>query len=69
MAKIKLSAADETTWEELIRRRAYEIYEQRGRVEGHDLEDWLLAEADLRKRQPGESPASPKKKAHREIAA
>lgn len=68
MAKIKLSAADETAWEELIRRRAYEIYEQRGRVEGEDLEDWLLAEADL-KRQPGESPTSPKKKAHREIAA
>lgn len=69
MAKTKLSAADEAAWEELIRRRAYEIYEQRGRVEGQDLEDWLLAEADLKKRQPGVWPTSPKKKAHREAAA
>lgn len=25
---------------EQIRGRAYEIYEQRGREDGHDLEDW-----------------------------
>ncbi len=32
--------------EEEIRRRAYEIYEQRGREDGHDLDDWLRAEAE-----------------------
>ena len=32
---------------EQIRRRAHEIYEQRNRTEGHDLEDWLQAEAEL----------------------
>jgi len=33
--------------QEQIRCRAYEIYEQRNRTEGHDLEDWLQAEAEL----------------------
>lgn len=33
--------------EELIRRRAYELYEQRGRAEGHELDDWLKAELEL----------------------
>ncbi len=30
-----------------IRRRAYKLYEERGRADGHALEDWLQAEADL----------------------
>lgn len=33
--------------EEQIRRRAYDLYEQRGREDGHDIEDWLQAEAEL----------------------
>jgi hypothetical protein len=33
--------------EERIRRRAYELYEQRGRVEGFALDDWLEAEAEI----------------------
>jgi hypothetical protein len=32
---------------ERIRLRAYEIYEQRGKTEGHALDDWLRAEAEL----------------------
>ena len=32
----------------VIEARAYEIYERRGREEGHALEDWLRAEAELR---------------------
>jgi hypothetical protein len=28
--------------------RAYEIFEQRGAVDGHDLDDWLQAERELR---------------------
>lgn len=31
-----------------IARKAYELYQKRGRVEGHDLQDWLDAEAILR---------------------
>jgi hypothetical protein len=34
--------------EEEIRRRAYEIYEERGRQDGRDVEDWLRAEAEIR---------------------
>lgn len=30
-----------------IEQRAYELYEQRGRQDGHDLEDWLKAEHEL----------------------
>jgi hypothetical protein len=33
--------------EEQIRRRAYQLFEQRGRIEGHDVDDWLQAEAKL----------------------
>jgi hypothetical protein len=36
-----------------IRLRAYEIYESRGKVEGHALEDWLQAQADVRRRSHG----------------
>lgn len=33
--------------EDQIRQRAYEIYEARGREDGHDLEDWLSAEEEI----------------------
>jgi hypothetical protein len=33
--------------EEPIRVRAYQLYEQRGRLEGFALDDWLRAEADI----------------------
>jgi hypothetical protein len=33
--------------EEVIRRRAYELYEARGREDGHDLEDWFRAETEI----------------------
>lgn len=37
-----------------IRRRAYKLYEQHGRADGHALEDWAQAEADVldSKRRP-----------------
>jgi len=28
-----------------IAMKAYELYEERGRLDGHDLDDWLNAEA------------------------
>jgi len=37
----------EDNLEEQIRTRAYELYEARGREEGHDLENWLEAEAEI----------------------
>lgn len=30
---------------ERIRRLAYDLYEKRGRVDGSDVDDWLLAES------------------------
>jgi hypothetical protein len=33
--------------EEEIARRAYALYEARGREDGHDLDDWLHAEQEL----------------------
>lgn len=33
---------------EQISRRAYELYEHRGEAHGHDTEDWLEAERQLR---------------------
>ena len=37
--------------EELIRKRAYELYEERGMEDGHDVEDWLRAEEELVSRE------------------
>ena len=31
-----------------VERRAYELFEQRGRVDGHDWDDWLQAEREIR---------------------
>jgi Protein of unknown function (DUF2934) len=33
--------------EEQIRRRAYELYVERGRQSGHEMDDWLRAEREL----------------------
>ena len=38
---------DPTMLEEQIRRRAHELYEARGREDGHELDDWLQAEAEI----------------------
>ena len=37
----------DTTREEKIRCRAYEIYLERGGEPGHDLEDWFQAEQEF----------------------
>jgi len=34
-------------FQEQVRCRAYEIYEQRGRGDGHELDDWLQAESEM----------------------
>jgi Protein of unknown function (DUF2934) len=33
--------------QESMRKRAHEIYEARGREDGHDLDDWLIAESEV----------------------
>jgi hypothetical protein len=33
--------------QEKIRRRAYDLYEQRGRTDGHNVDDWVQAETEI----------------------
>jgi len=40
-------AAITTPDEENVRARAYELYEVRGRMDGHAEEDWLQAEGEV----------------------
>ena len=41
------NSTNRTDIAERIRRRAYEIYEQRDRIDGLDLDDWLQAESEI----------------------
>jgi hypothetical protein len=46
-------ANPEPTTEEirnLIRQRAYELFEQRGKQEGRDFDDWIAAESEVVKK-------------------
>ena len=33
---------------DLIRKRAYQLFEARGRQQGHELDDWLQAEREIK---------------------
>lgn len=50
--RLALDQGSQELTEEYIRLRAYELYEQRGRQNGHDVEDWLEAEAEIFGRKP-----------------
>ncbi len=39
--------SDPQDLEHQIRLRAYELYEARGREDGHEVEDWLRAEEEI----------------------
>lgn len=39
------------TQHEMIEKKAYEIYEKRGREHGKDLDDWLEAEKIVKKKK------------------
>ena len=43
----KESAKSPEQLQEKIRRRAYELYELRGRKDSRDLDDWLKAESEV----------------------
>ncbi len=47
-----IEAAIRTTLHDVIAKKAYELYELRGRTHGHDLNDWLEAERLILKRKP-----------------
>jgi hypothetical protein len=40
----RITIENELALIEDVRARAYVLYESRGREDGHDLDDWLLAE-------------------------
>jgi len=39
--------------DQIIRRTAYAFYEARGHIDGHELEDWMKAEAQFPLAPPG----------------
>ena len=45
--KMSTSNPPEPMLEQAIRHRAYELYLQRGMAHGHDVDDWLQAEAEF----------------------
>jgi hypothetical protein len=45
--------------QDLVRETAYYYYEARGCVAGHELEDWLKAEADVARIFDGDGSAAP----------
>jgi hypothetical protein len=45
------SAAQTSDPNGAVARRAYELYEQRGREPGADVDDWLQAEHEIRESQ------------------
>jgi hypothetical protein len=47
-AHAKESLIEQSSLEERIRQRAYELYLQRGNQPGSDLDDWLQAEKEIR---------------------
>jgi hypothetical protein len=58
-SRMKEKSDEQTTTEALqlkepsvdeIQARAYNVYLERGSIDGHDLEDWLQAERELRER-------------------
>jgi DUF2934 family protein len=48
--KPKSPSEDLARMEEEIRRRAYQLYEERGGQHGSDQDDWLRAETEVRSR-------------------
>lgn len=51
---LKMDNAPNVLADSAVQTRAYELYELRGRVDGHAKQDWYQAEADLRARNKQE---------------
>ena len=50
------SGAAESTMHEAIRRRAEEIYIRKGRIPGHDLDNWAQAEQEIKRETAAATP-------------
>ena len=60
LVKTHPQPAAQAEQQEKIRVRAYELYQKRGAGDGHDLDDWLQAEAEMSrpKSRAASAPAS-----------
>ncbi len=45
---VSASKAGEESYFEAVKRKAYELYEKRGKQHGMDMHDWFIAENELR---------------------
>jgi hypothetical protein len=43
---------------ERVQQRAYDLYMKRGQEPGHELEDWLVAEQQIREEQENQTKAA-----------
>ena len=48
----QIVSAIQTAFHSIIAKRAFELYEKRGRIHGQALDDWLNAEREVLKRPP-----------------
>ncbi len=67
MTTATVQAAPEIPWE-VIAHRAYEIFMARGYEPGHDLDDWLQAEWELREEAQSEGMDVPTEEAPEQAA-
>ncbi len=50
-----LDVGSQELTEEIIRMRAYQLFEERGCEHGHDMDDWLQAETEVMGKKPSVS--------------
>ena len=63
LVKANDAALSDSDIHERIAHKAYELYLQRGREHGYDLDDWLTAECSVQEALPSPPAAKPKSKA------
>ncbi len=54
---------------QMIGERAYHFYEERGRQDGRDVDDWLRAEAELTGKTPADSQGAHQAREMKAVAA
>ena len=52
MTQSSIAELNDSLMHEQIEKRAYEISQQRHGEPGHELEDWLIAEQEVRRERP-----------------
>ncbi len=71
-ADVSTAKPDQSSMEsadDLIRVRAYQLYEERGREDGHELDDWLMAESEVLGKKPSASAAAEELPGAKAVAA